>query len=260
MRIAMGVEYDGAEFQGWQTQVGNLRTIQKLMEQAISKVANHPIVVHCAGRTDAGVHAIGQVIHFDTKAERLPRAWILGCNSNLPSDVSINWMQPVESEFHARFSAIARHYRYLILNRPFRSALNRQRALWIHHHLDITRMQEAAQDLIGTHDFSSYRAIGCQAKSPIRTIKYLRIYPNEEFINIEIGANAFLYHMVRNIVGVLMAIGKGDKPIFWAKEIMDLKNRTLGGVTAPPQGLYLTQIDYPMEFGLPNQSNMGNLT
>lgn len=251
MRIAMGVEYDGAAFQGWQTQTGNTRTVQIMIEQAISKVANHPIKAHCAGRTDAGVHALGQVIHFDTQAERLPRAWVLGCNANLPPDVCINWAQPVKNEFHARFSAIGRHYRYLILNRPFRSALERQRVLWIHRHLDEMRMQEAAQYLIGKHDFSSYRAIGCQAKSPIRTVKYLKVYRNEELINIEIGADAFLYHMVRNIVGVLMTIGRNDKPIYWTKELMDFKNRTLGGITAPPQGLYLTQVDYPLEFYLP---------
>lgn len=248
----MGVEYNGADFQGWQTQAGSkARTVQTTVETAISTVANHPISIYCAGRTDAGVHAVEQVIHFDTNATRSSRSWIMGSNANLPSDINIKWAQKVTDDFHARFRATGRHYRYIILNRPIRSALEYQKALWIHYPLDETTMQTAALDLIGKHDFSSYRAAGCQAKNSIRTVKYLNIKRSNEFIFIEIGADAFLYHMVRNIVGVLITIGRGDKPISWAFDIMNLKNRALGGITAPPQGLYLIKIDYPSYFGIP---------
>jgi len=257
MRIAMGIEYDGSDFHGWQVQESGLRTVQEVLEQAVSRVADHPLIVHCAGRTDAGVHALGQVIHFETGACRPMRAWVLGCNVSLPPDVSVGWARPVEDDFHARFSATGRHYRYDILNRPTRSALQRSRALWSHRPLDEGRMQEAALDLVGTHDFSSYRALGCQAHSPVRTLHYLEVRRQGERIAIELGANAFLHHMVRNIVGVLMAIGRGERPPTWAREILELRDRTRGGVTAPPQGLYLSQVDYPAHFGLPQDGGGG---
>jgi tRNA pseudouridine38-40 synthase len=250
MRIAMGVEYDGSDFHGWQTQVG-VRTAQGCLERAIGRVADHPVRVHCAGRTDAGVHAVQQVIHFDTEARRAPRAWVLGSNVNLPGDVCVNWAKEVDETFHARFSASGRHYRYQILNRMTRSALQRSRAVWVHRPLHDRRMQHAADDLVGTHDFSSYRALGCQAKSPVRTIRYLRVRRDGQRLLIEIGADAFLHHMVRNIAGVLMAIGRAERPWGWAKEVLELRDRTLGGVTAPPQGLYLVGVDYPEHFGLP---------
>jgi tRNA pseudouridine38-40 synthase len=249
MRIAMGVEYDGAAFHGWQLQDGDVRTVQGCVQQAVSKVADHPLILHCAGRTDAGVHAEEQVIHFDTGARRPMRSWILGGNVNLPHDVSINWACPVGDDFHARFSAIGRHYRYRILNRPTRSGLWRDRAVWAHRPLDADRMQEAALALVGTHDFTSYRALACQAKSPVRTIHYLRVRREGERIDIEVGANAFLHHMVRNIAGVLLAVGSGERPVDWAREILELRDRTKGGVTAPPQGLYLTRVDYPPDLG-----------
>jgi tRNA pseudouridine38-40 synthase len=250
MRIAIGVEYDGAAFHGWQRQAG-VRTVQACVEEALAQVANHPLVVHCAGRTDAGVHACGQVIHFDTTAVRSLRSWVLGGNVNLPKDVSIHWALAVADSFHARFAAIGRHYRYDILNRMTRSGLDRNRAVWTHRPLDVARMQQGADHLVGTHDFSSYRAVGCQAKSPVRTVHYLDVSRSGERISIAIGANAFLHHMVRNIAGVLMAIGRGEQDPDWAREILRLKDRRCGGVTAAPEGLYLMRVDYPASFSVP---------
>jgi tRNA pseudouridine38-40 synthase len=251
MRVAMGIEYDGSSFCGWQRQKGGLDTVQERVEKAISRVANHPVSVFCAGRTDTGVHGLGQVIHFDTPAMRPMRGWLLGTNVNLPMEVSVNWVQEVSPSFHARFSAVSRSYRYLILNRPTRSAIWRNRAVWVHHPLDEGLMAEAAGALVGTHDFSSYRAIGCQAKSPVRTLNRLAVIREGEQIALELQADGFLHHMVRNIAGVLIAIGKGERPVSWAREVLDHRDRTLGGVTAPPQGLYLTGVGYPEEFDIP---------
>jgi tRNA pseudouridine38-40 synthase len=249
MKIALGVEYDGSEFHGWQFQ-GDVRSVQESLEQALSRVADHPLTVHCAGRTDTGVHATGQVVHFETEAVRSERSWILGTNTHLPDDVSITWAKEMPSAFHARFSAVGRHYRYRIINRPFRSALWRNRAVWIHHPLDADRMHRAAQGLVGTHDFTSYRALACQAKHPVRTLYSLRVSREGESVFIDVHANAFLHHMVRNIAGVLIAIGKGDQEESWATQVLEWHDRTLGGVTAPPQGLCLSGVDYPKEFGL----------
>lgn len=251
MRLAMGIEYDGSAFHGWQLQRSGVRTVQQALEQALSQVANHPVRVFCAGRTDTGVHGEGQVIHFDTPSQRPMRGWLLGTNVNLPDDVNVNWVCQVPESFHARFSAISRSYRYHILNRPTRSAIWRDRAVWIHHPLDAAAMQEAAAHLLGTHDFSSYRAVGCQAKSPVRTVTALAVERIDEQVVIEIAANAFLHHMVRNIAGVLIAVGKGEQPSDWSRQVLALRDRTLGGVTAPPQGLYLTGVGYPKEFLLP---------
>jgi tRNA pseudouridine38-40 synthase len=252
-RIAMGVEYDGSAFHGWQIQRG-VRTVQQEIESAISRVADHAVRVHCAGRTDSGVHAMEQVIHFDTRAVRKSRSWVLGSNVNLPADVSVCWAKAVADGFHARFSATARHYRYLVLCRPVRSALQRKRAVWAHHQpLDLQAMQHAARDLVGTHDFSSFRALGCQAKSPVREVYYCVLSPGEDLVELRVGANGFLHHMVRNIVGVLLAIGRGDAPVSWVKELLEVCDRTLGGVTAPPHGLYFLRADYPSDFGLPQR-------
>jgi tRNA pseudouridine38-40 synthase len=250
MKIALGVEYDGTDFHGWQFQ-GDVRSVQECLEKALSKVADHPLTVHCAGRTDTGVHATGQVVHFETEAVRSPRSWVLGCNVNLPNDISVLWAQEMPEDFHARFSAVGRHYRYRILNRATRSALWRERATWMHHALDERRMQQAAQYLVGTHDFSSYRALACQAKHPVRTVHSLSVRRQHEMVVIDIHANAFLHHMVRNIAGVLMAIGKGDQEVTWTAEILALRDRTQGGVTAPPQGLCLTKVDYPQNYLIP---------
>jgi tRNA pseudouridine38-40 synthase len=251
MRIAMGVEYDGSQFHGWQIQVG-ARSVQEVLEQALSKVANHPVRVQCAGRTDTGVHGVGQVVHFDTEAQRPPRSWLLGANTNMPHDVSVTWVQPVAEEFHARFSALSRAYRYVILNRKTRSALLRNQTVWTHRPLDEWRMHQAAQLLVGTHDFSSYRALGCQAKSPVRTISEIKVSRQDDRVIIDISANAFLHHMVRNIAGVLMAIGRGEQPVTWTQDILERRDRTKGGVTAPPQGLYLMRVGYPESFNIPD--------
>lgn len=249
MKIALGVEYDGTDFHGWQYQ-GDVRSVQECLEAAVSRVADQQITVHCAGRTDTGVHATGQVVHFETSAIRSARSWVLGSNVNLPSDVSISWAREMPEDFHARFSAVGRHYQYLILNRGTRSAIWRHRAIWIHQPLDERVMQRAARHLLGTHDFTSYRALACQAKHPVRTIHRLEVSRQGELINIEVHANAFLHHMVRNIAGVLIAIGKGEQTEDWSREILDLKDRTKGGVTAPPQGLTLTGVDYPEQYRL----------
>jgi tRNA pseudouridine38-40 synthase len=252
MRIAVGVEYDGRRFHGWQAQ-GEERCVQDVVEAALSRVADAPLRVRCAGRTDAGVHALGQVIHFDTEARRTERAWVLGGNTTLPKDVNLLWAREVPDTFHARFSALSRSYRYLILDRRARSSLLAGRVAWIHRPLDAEAMRVAAQPLLGTHDFSSYRAIGCQAKHPVRTITELTLHRRGELIELTMTANAFLHHMVRNIAGVLIAIGRGDRPTSWAEEVLALRNRTLGGATAPPDGLYLAHVGYPPEFGLPDK-------
>jgi tRNA pseudouridine38-40 synthase len=254
-RLAMGVEYDGSDFRGWQVQ-GEVRTVQACLEEAIARVADHPVTVHCAGRTDAGVHALEQVIHFDTRARRRERSWVLGTNVNLSSDVRVRWAQPVDRGFHARFSATARHYRYLILTRDTGSALLRDRVAWFHHALDRDRMREAARALVGEHDFTSFRAIACQARHAVRCIHYLEVYGEGSLCEIRVGANGFLHHMVRNIAGVLMAIGRGDRPVSWAADVLAARDRTSGGVTAPPEGLYFVRVDYPPHFDLPQAAPM----
>lgn len=251
MKIALGVEYDGRAFCGWQAQKEGLRTVQGELEAALSKVAAHPVRVHCAGRTDTGVHGTGQVVHFDTQAVRAPRNWMLGTNVNLPNDVSVQWAQPVSDEFHARFSATGRRYSYWIYNRSARSALLDGRAVWWHRPLDVDAMHLAAQALLGQHDFSSYRALQCQAKSPVRTIRSIQVTRHNDLICLRVAADAFLHHMIRNIAGVLIAIGEGDQPVEWANQVLSLRDRTQGGVTAPPEGLYLESVEYPERFGLP---------
>lgn len=251
MRIAMGVEYDGAAFHGWQTQQPGVRTVQQELEGALSKVANHPVIVHAAGRTDTGVHGVGQVVHFDTLAERPLRGWLLGCNVNLPDAINVNWAKRVPEDFHARFCARSRSYRYVILNRLARSALWRYRATWRHAPLDADRMQQAARHLIGRHDFSSYRAVACQAKSPVRTLTRLDVTRHGGLVVIDVSADGFLHHMVRNLAGVLIAIGEGQRPTDWSCEVLEHRDRTLGGVTAPPQGLYLVHVGYDGAFDIP---------
>lgn len=251
MKIAIGVEYNGNAFHGWQLQQEGVRTVQLCLEQAIAKVAAHPIRVFCAGRTDTGVHAVGQVAHFETEAVREPRQWLLGINVNLPSDISVNWVKAVDDEFHARFSAMNRSYRYYIWNRPTRSSLLTGKVNWTHHPLDAQLMHDAAQSLVGTHDFSSYRALQCQAKSPVKTLHYAKVSRNGDMILLQVKANAFLHHMVRNIAGVLIAIGKKEQPVNWAAEVLSLKDRTLGGVTAVPDGLFFENVEYPEQFEIP---------
>ena len=248
-RIVCSVEYDGAGFCGWQRQ-DRAPSVQARVEQALSKVADQPIKVVCAGRTDTGVHATWQIIHFDSDAERRPRAWVLGANANLPHSVRLLSAQPVDDSFHARFAALSRTYRYIILNREVRTALLRQRVSWHYHSLDADLMQQAAELLHGEHDFSSFRAVACQAHNPVRTIQRLDIRRSGDFLYLDIQANAFLHHMVRNIAGVLMTIGSGKRPVDWAGEVLALRDRTRGGVTAPASGLYLVGVSYPEAFGV----------
>ena len=251
MRIILGIEYDGSAFFGWQWQEGDLRTVQAAVQQAASKVANHSVTIICTGRTDTGVHALEQVVHFDTQAERSDHSWLLGINANLPDDVRGIWVQKAVDDFHARYSAIARFYRYIILNRATRSALQRDRVTWCHHHLDAERMHQSAQALLGTHDFTSFRALKCQSVSPVRLMYFIDVYRQDEQVIMDISANAFLHHMVRNIAGVLMAIGAGEQPVSWTEELLAGKNRQVGGVTAPAHGLYLGGVYYPEKYGLP---------
>ncbi len=250
MRLALGIEYDGRAYSGWQFQP-HARNVQEVLEGVLGSVAAHPVRVRCAGRTDAGVHASGQVIHFDSGANRDPRAWVLGANSRLPADVSVAWARAVPPGFDARFSATGRVYRYAILNRSARSALLDGRVTWDHRPLEVERMCEAAAPLLGRHDFSSFRAGGCQAKSPVRTLRRFDIWRSGDLVLLEVEADAFLQHMVRNLAGVLAAIGAGQQPTDWAAEVLARRDRTAGGVTAPPDGLYLIRVLYPAQYDLP---------
>jgi tRNA pseudouridine38-40 synthase len=250
MRLAVGVEYDGTAYAGWQTQ-HSARSVQQVAEAAFSRIAAEPIGLICAGRTDAGVHARWQVAHFDTGANRRLRAWLLGANSELPHDVSIPWVRPVPMHFHARYTAEARTYRYLILNRTTRSAFAVNRAAAIFKPLDHERMVAATAALIGSRDFSAFRSSECQAKSPIRRMEKLTVVRHGNWIVIEATANAYLHHMMRNIVGLLIAIGRGDAPPSWAKEVLEGRDRTRSAATAPAEGLYLWGVRYPPAFGLP---------
>ena len=250
MRVALGVEYDGSGFCGWQRQPA-ARSVQRCLEQALSRVADHPVGLVCAGRTDAGVHATGQVVHFDTQAHRASHNWVLGANSKLPPDIRIRWAQAVPEDFHARFSARARRYTYVFLCAPVPSALYRQRVAWSRVALDSDLMHRAGRSLIGEHDFSSFRAAGCQARHPRRRIHAVEVGGRDNLVVIEVTANAFLHHMVRNIAGMLRVVGLGDQPPEWAARILAVRDRTLAPPTAPPQGLYLTQVSYPTAFDLP---------
>lgn len=250
MKVAVGIEYDGSGFNGWQFQ-NNGVSVQEKVEYALGFVADHPVRVVCAGRTDTGVHALGQVVHFDTQSQRSERSWVFGANANLPKSVAVIWAREVSEAFHARFSARARRYRYVIFNRPVRPTFLAYRVTWDHRPLDVERMSEASACLVGEHDFSAYRASECQAKSPVRTVHELKVFRKDDLVIIDIQANAFLHHMVRNIAGVLMAIGAGEQPVGWSRQVLHSRERALGGVTAPPYGLYLVDVDYGTEFDFP---------
>ncbi|TLY88763.1 MAG: tRNA pseudouridine(38-40) synthase TruA [Gammaproteobacteria bacterium] len=249
-RIAVGIEYDGSAYAGWQAQ-GRLPTIQHITQIALSRVAGEPVTLVCAGRTDAGVHAYGQVAHFDTRAIRSTRGWVLGANSELPANVNVSWAAAVPAHFHARYCAEARTYRYLILNRLARSALLAQRAAWVHRPLDHERMAQAAPALLGEHDFSAFRSSECQARSPIRRMERLSVERRGDWVLIEATANAFLHHMMRNITGLLIAIGRADAPPSWAREVLEGRDRTRNAATAAAAGLYLVSVRYPAAFALP---------
>ncbi len=247
MRIALVVEYDGSQYHGWQAQSG-LHTVQQSVENALSKVADSTISVVCAGRTDTGVHATNQVIHFDCEKERTIRAWIHGANSFLPKDICVKWGKEMPETFHARYSATSRRYRYVIYNGPIRPALLRCNVTWQYRQLDHRLMHQAAQVLLGENDFTSFRSVECQSKTPMRNIHQLQVSRNGELVMIDITANAFLHHMVRNIAGVLIAVGSGKHPVSWVDGVLKAKDRRLGAETAPSYGLYLVNVAYPQEF------------
>ena len=249
-RFALGIEYDGRAFSGWQRQ-SHAASVQQTLESCLSEIADEPISVHCAGRTDSGVHALGQVVHFESANARPQRAWTLGVNSLLPREVAVTWVAPVPDDFHARFSAQSRTYQYIILNQPLRSALWSGRVTWELRPLVAERMHQASQYWLGEHDFSAFRAAGCQAKTPFRCIESIAVRRQNEYIVVRVCANAFLHHMVRNLVGVLVEIGTGRREPLWAQEVLFGKNRQKAAKTAPPDGLYLVEVGYPAHYGLP---------
>jgi tRNA pseudouridine38-40 synthase len=250
-RLAIGLSYDGTGFAGWQRQQ-DARSVQQVLEEALGRVADEPVTLTCAGRTDAGVHARAQLAHFDTQAVRSARGWVLGANTELPRDVSVSWACPVAPDFHARYSAEARTYRYYILNSLARSALAAKRATWLYRPLDQERMAQAARTLIGEHDFSAFRAAECQSRTPIRRVEALTVEREGDWVVIAVTANAFLHHMVRNIAGLLIEIGKGEEEPSWAREILESRDRRRSAATAPACGLYFWSVRYPERFALPD--------
>ncbi|MDF0535423.1 tRNA pseudouridine(38-40) synthase TruA [Shewanella yunxiaonensis] len=250
MRIALGVEYDGSGYFGWQKQA-EVDSVQGQLERALSIVANEPIELQCAGRTDAGVHATGQVVHFDTTAIRNDGAWTLGVNANLPDNIAVRWMKVVPEDFHARFSATARRYRYIIYNHNFRPGILRLGVSHYHGELDVAKMHEAAQYLLGENDFTSFRAVQCQSKTPFRNLHRISVSRQGMYVIVDVEANAFLHHMVRNIVGSLLEVGLGNQPVDWLGQLLALKDRTKAAATAKPHGLYLVHVTYPEHFNLP---------
>lgn len=255
-RWALGIEYDGAAFCGWQVQP-DVATVQAALEAALARMAGHPVATVCAGRTDSGVHGTGQVVHFDTDASRPEQAWVRGVNVDLPATVAVTWARQVPDDFHARFSAQWRAYRFLIQVGPVRSALWRDRATWVHWPLDLDRMADAAQVLIGQHDFTSFRAAECQAVNPVRDVMALSVKLWEHGVQIDIRANAFLQHMVRNIAGALIQVGRGARDIAWLADVLQARDRRLGAATLGPQGLYLVAVGYDDRFGLPSSALAG---
>ena len=253
MRLAAGIQYAGTRFAGWQRQP-HAMTVQSVVETALTHIANHPIEVVCAGRTDAGVHATAQVIHFDTEAHRADRGWLLGTNAELPSDVALSWISPVPLAFHARFSARARSYRYLILNRPLRDPLWFGRACLWRQPLDAKLMHDALQCLVGTHDFSAFRASECQSPTATRCIERISVHRHGHFVVLEVTANAFLHHMVRNIAGSALRVGEGARSTEWLAEVLASRDRRQAGLTAPAGGLYVVEVRYPSDLGLPVQA------
>ncbi|MDO8789952.1 MAG: tRNA pseudouridine(38-40) synthase TruA [Sulfuritalea sp.] len=243
MRIALGLEYEGSDFCGWQSQAGG-GAVQDALESALSIIADAPTRVACAGRTDAGVHALAQVVHFDTDAVRPDTAWVRGVNTHLPDSVAVRWAQPVSSDFHARFSALGRHYRYLLLNRAERPGLMARRVSWFHRPLDAKAMAEAAGLLLGEHDFSAFRAVACQARSPVKTLRRADVARHGDLLVFDFEASAFLQHMVRNIVGALVYVGKGAHPPEWVGEILAGRDRARAAPTFDACGLYFAGVDY----------------
>ena len=246
-KYAAGIEYNGTPYCGWQ-RLSHAPSVQEEVEKALSFVANHKIELTCAGRTDSGVHAIGQVVHFESDAIRSDKGWQMGTNANLPDNIVIRWLKPIDEKFHARFSATSRRYRYIILNNPVRPALLDKKVCWFRDQLDEKLMQQAASVLLGENDFSSFRAAGCQAKHAMRELQEISVTREGHYVYIDIVANAFLHHMVRNIVGSLFEVGTGQKPVEWFSELLAIKDRTQAGITAPACGLYFVSVRYPEEF------------
>lgn len=258
-RIALGVEYDGRAYAGWQTQpCGN--TVQDKLNAAISAIAGHEITTLAAGRTDAGVHALVQVVHFDTTVTRPLNAWVRGVNAHLPAGVAVLWAREVPDEFHARFSAFSRSYCYFLLTHPVRPALTAGRVGWYHQPLDVAAMRAAAAVLIGRHDFSSFRAAECQAKSPVKDLQKLAITESNGLLRFDLTADAFLHHMVRNIVGALLYAGKGAMTVDEMIRLRDAADRKLAPPTFMPDGLYLAGVGYPEHFDLPTAVQPERLT
>ena len=251
-RVVLAVSYDGSAYSGWQSQRKHaVATVQDELEKTLGLIANQPIRVQCAGRTDAGVHASEQIVHFDSPVDRPERAYVMGANTNLPSDIAVHWARVVDPTFNARFSATARRYRYIILNTPARPAILGSGLTRINKPLDQTTMHSAAQALLGEQDFTSYRASSCQSRTPMRNVHRVDVSRRGALIIIDIEANAFLHHMVRNIAGVLIEIGAGLKPAQWAAEVLAARDRCQGAATAAPHGLYLVNVSYPDNFLLP---------
>ncbi len=249
-RIALGIEYDGSAFCGWQTQPGGC-AVQDALERALAEIAGHAVATICAGRTDAGVHAVAQVVHFDSDAVRPQSAWLRGVNALLPAAVAVVWTHPVSDDFHARYGASERRYRYLLLDQPVRAALNRKHVGWIHQKLEIEPMRAAANCLLGEHDFSAFRSSECQANSPVRELRHLDINRRGDYVVFDLAGNAFLHHMVRNIVGSLVYVGAGRRPPQWLAELLAERDRSKGAPTMAAAGLYLAGVDYDPVFGLP---------
>jgi tRNA pseudouridine38-40 synthase len=250
MRIALGLEYHGAAFCGWQTQPAGC-AVQDALERALAEISGEKISTICAGRTDAGVHALAQVVHFDTAAARPESAWVRGVNSLLPAGVAVTWAHFAAADFNARYSAIDRCYRYVLLNHPLRPALNQGRVGWFHLPLDLDKMKAGARHLLGEHDFSAFRAAECQASSPVRELRRLEIYRSGDYIVFELAANAFLHHMVRNIVGSLVYVGNGRHDPVWLASVLATRDRKLAAPTLDAAGLYLAHVSYDAKWGLP---------
>ncbi|MGF1701404.1 tRNA pseudouridine(38-40) synthase TruA [Photobacterium makurazakiensis] len=257
MRIALGIEYDGAKYHGWQRQ-NDVVSVQGCLEKSLSKIANQPIEVICAGRTDAGVHGTGQVVHFDIDVDRKMAAWTMGVNTHLPKDIAVRWAKEVDDEFHARFSATARRYRYIINNNALRPAILSSGVSHYHGELDEKAMHEAGQYLLGENDFTSFRAMQCQSRSPWRKLMHLNVSRQGDFVIIDVKASAFVHHMVRNIAGSLIKVGHGEQKPEWIQWLLEQKDRRLAGTTAKAEGLYLVDVDYPEKYALP-RSTLGPL-
>ncbi|WP_035054126.1 tRNA pseudouridine(38-40) synthase TruA [Andreprevotia chitinilytica] len=251
-RYVLALEYDGRAFSGWQIQP-QVTTVQAELERALMQMAGHPVRAHAAGRTDAGVHASRQIVHFDTDAKRPITAWVRGVNSFLPQGVAVLWAKEVPDHFHSRFVATARHYRYLLLNHPVRPALWAGRVGWMHQPLDLDALRAAASLLLGEHDFSSFRAAECQAKTPVKTLTRLEMHAEGTLLYFDFSANAFLHHMVRNIMGALLHVAKGNRPPEWIAELLAAQDRSIAPPTFMPDGLYLAGVSYPPEYGLPTE-------